>query len=55
VLGARPSIDAICWYDLTDFRSFLHNGGVLTDDGEPKEVFVRLLRLKEEWKRAERR
>jgi endo-1,4-beta-xylanase len=52
VLGVRPSVRVICWYDLTDFRSFVNNGGVLTDDGLPKEVFAHLKQLKEEWQRV---
>ena len=53
VVGARPSVDALLWYDISDNRNFTPTGGLLTAGGTPKEVFHRLVALKEEWAAAE--
>ncbi|HEU5058874.1 MAG TPA: endo-1,4-beta-xylanase [Kofleriaceae bacterium] len=49
VAGARASVDALLWYDISDNRNFTPSGGLLSSDGTPKEVFHRLVALKREW------
>jgi endo-1,4-beta-xylanase len=49
VTGTRPSVCGVFWYDITDFRSFTPGGGVLRENGRPKEVCYRLMELKKEW------
>jgi GH35 family endo-1,4-beta-xylanase len=53
VAGARASVEALLWYDISDNRNFTPSGGLLTFDGQPKEVFHRLVALKEEWEALE--
>jgi GH35 family endo-1,4-beta-xylanase len=53
VAGARASVDALLWYDISDNRNFTPSGGLLTFDGKPKEVFHRLVALKQEWEAQE--
>ena len=48
---ARPSIEAVNWYDFVDPFSWIANGGFLrTTKGERKSVVDRFLKLREEWK-----
>lgn len=47
---SRPSIKAINWYDLSDFRPFIVNGGLIREDATPKKSFHRLKQLLEQWK-----
>ena len=53
VVGTRPSCEALFWYDISDVRAFMNSGGLLTDDGSPKQSYDRLLALRAEWTRQE--
>ncbi|MEG8989735.1 endo-1,4-beta-xylanase [Ignavibacteria bacterium 4148-Me] len=46
---SRPSIKAINWYDFSDFRPFIINGGLVREDSSPKMSFYRLKELLEKW------
>jgi len=51
VLYSKPWIEAINWYDFVDPYSFIQNGGLLANpEGEKKEAYHRLKKLKENWK-----
>lgn len=48
---SRPRIEAVNWYDFVDPHCWIPNGGLLrSPKGEPKGVYDRLLKLREEWK-----
>lgn len=48
---SRPSIKAINWYDFSDFRPFIVNGGLITESSEAKPSFYRLKNLLNNWNR----
>ena len=48
---SRPSIKAINWYDFSDFRPFIVNGGLIREDATPKRSFERLKSLLASWGR----
>jgi len=49
VLYARPSIEALNWYDFADFRTFIHNGGLIKVNGKRKKSYDRLHALLQQW------
>ncbi len=46
---SKPYIKAINWYDFSDFRPFIVNGGLVKEDCTPKASFRRLQELLHEW------
>jgi endo-1,4-beta-xylanase len=46
---SRPEIQAINWYDFSDFRPFVTNGGLIREDSSPKPSFDRLKALLASW------
>ncbi|MBN2413084.1 endo-1,4-beta-xylanase [candidate division KSB1 bacterium] len=48
---SRPNIKAINWYDFADFRTFIVNGGLVTENCTPKRSFYRLKNLLASWNR----
>jgi GH35 family endo-1,4-beta-xylanase len=48
---SRPSIKAINWYDFSDFRPFIVNGGLVREDCSPKRSFHRLKNILAKWDR----
>jgi endo-1,4-beta-xylanase len=48
---SRPSIKTINWYDFSDFRPFIVNGGLVREDASPKMSYERLKNLLESWNR----
>jgi GH35 family endo-1,4-beta-xylanase len=46
---ARKNIHAINWYDFSDFRPFIRNGGLVTESSAPKRSFARLKNLLDNW------
>ncbi len=48
---SRPSIKAINWYDFSNFRPFIVNGGLVREDCSPKRSFERLKSLLAKWDR----
>jgi GH35 family endo-1,4-beta-xylanase len=48
---SRPSIKAINWYDFSDFRPFIVNGGLVREDCSPKRSFYRLKNVLAKWNR----
>lgn len=48
---ARKNIHAINWYDFSDFRPFIRNGGLVREDASPKRSFYRLQELLKSWGR----
>ena len=48
---SRPLIKAINWYDFSDFRPFIVNGGIVREDTSPKMSFDRLKNLLNNWNR----
>jgi endo-1,4-beta-xylanase len=48
---SRPSIKTINWYDFSDFRPFIVNGGIVREDGSTKMSFNRLKNLLASWNR----
>ena len=48
---SRPAVKAINWYDFSDFRPFIVNGGLVREDCSPKRSFHRLKELLAGWKR----
>ena len=51
VLYARPSIKAINWYDFSDFRPFIVNGGLVREDCSTKQSFDRMKKILASWGR----
>ncbi len=50
---SRPAIEAVNWYDFVDPHSWIPNGGFLrSPKGEKRAVVDRLLKMREDWKRA---
>jgi endo-1,4-beta-xylanase len=48
---SKPNIKAINWYDFSDFRPFIVNGGLVREDCSPKKSFFRLKNLLASWNR----
>jgi len=48
---SRPTIKAINWYDFSDFRPFIVNGGLVREDSSPKRSYDRLKGLLKSWNR----
>ena len=48
---SRLNIKAINWYDFSNFRPFIVNGGLVTESCEPKQSFYRLKELLRSWNR----
>jgi endo-1,4-beta-xylanase len=48
---SKPYIKAINWYDFSDFRPFIVNGGVVREDCSPKKSFFRAKDLLASWNR----
>jgi endo-1,4-beta-xylanase len=48
---SRPSIKAISWYDFSDFRPFIVNGGLVREDCSAKQSLDRLKNLLARWGR----
>ena len=48
---SRPSIKAINWYDFSDFRPYITNGGLVREDSSPKKSFFRLKDTLDKWGR----
>ncbi len=46
---SKPYIKAINWYDFSDFRPFIVNGGLVREDSSPKQSFGRLKELLASW------
>ncbi len=51
IFYSRPQIKCMNWYDMSDFRPFIVNGGLIREDSTPKQSFVRLKNLLERWGR----
>lgn len=47
---SKPYIKAINWYDFSDFRPFIVNGGLVREDCSTKLSFQRLQQLLASWK-----
>jgi endo-1,4-beta-xylanase len=52
---SRPLIKTINWYDFSDFRPFIVNGGIVREDASPKMSFDRLKNLLGSWDRLPKR
>lgn len=52
IFYSKPYINNANWYDFADIRTFIPSGGIVQEDGTPKESFHRLRGLLEEWGRA---
>jgi endo-1,4-beta-xylanase len=48
---SKPNIKAINWYDFSDFRPFIVNGGLVREDCSPKRSFFRAKELLASWNR----
>lgn len=46
---SRQNIKAINWYDFSDFRPFIRNGGLVREDATPKRSYYRLQELLKSW------
>ena len=46
---SRPYVKAISWYDFSDFRPFIVNGGLVREDASTKQSFDRLKMLLTRW------
>jgi endo-1,4-beta-xylanase len=46
---SKPYVRAINWYDFSDFRPFIVNGGLVREDSSPKQSFHRLHDLLASW------
>jgi len=46
---SKPYIKAINWYDFSDFRPFIANGGLVREDSSPKQSFQRLKETLASW------
>ncbi|MHB8579257.1 MAG: endo-1,4-beta-xylanase [Ignavibacteriaceae bacterium] len=48
---SKPWVEAINWYDFVDPFGWIKNGGLLSSpNGEKKEAFLRIKKLKDKWK-----
>ena len=52
---SRPAIKAVNWYDFSDFRPFIVNGGLVREDCSTKVAFDRMKQLLEKWNRLPQR
>jgi endo-1,4-beta-xylanase len=48
---SKPYVKAINWYDMSDFRPFIANGGLVREDSSAKQSFHRLRGLLDTWGR----
>lgn len=48
---SKPSVKAINWYDFSDFRPYIVNGGLVREDCSPKKSFFRMKELLASWNR----
>jgi endo-1,4-beta-xylanase len=48
---SKQNIKAINWYDFSDFRPFIVNGGLVREDCSPKKSFFRAKELLASWNR----
>lgn len=48
---SKPNVKAINWYDFSDFRPFIVNGGLVREDCSPKKSFIRAKELLASWNR----
>lgn len=55
VLYAMPGVEAVNWYDFSDFRPFILNGGLIREDSSPKPSYDRLIESLGEWGRLPER
>ena len=46
---SKPFVKAINWYDFSDFRPFIANGGLVREDSSAKQSFHRLKSLLASW------
>jgi endo-1,4-beta-xylanase len=46
---SKPWVEMAGWWSLSDFRSSFAQGGFLREDNTPKEIFHRLLALRQRW------
>lgn len=46
---SRKGIDTACWYDFTDFRPYIPNGGLCLEDCTPKPSFNRFYNILNKW------
>lgn len=46
---SRPSVKAVNWYDFSDFRPFIVNGGLVREDASTKQSYHRLKQLLDSW------
>ncbi len=51
VCYSKPFVKAINWYDFSDFRPYIVNGGLVREDASRKQSFDRLKALLGSWKR----
>ncbi|MBI4427967.1 MAG: endo-1,4-beta-xylanase [Ignavibacteriales bacterium] len=49
IFYSKPYIKAINWYDFSDFRPFIANGGLVREDSSAKQSFFRLKNLLASW------
>ena len=49
IFYSKPYIKAINWYDFSDFRPFIVNGGLIREDGSIKQSFDRMQKLLGGW------
>lgn len=49
IFYSKPYIKAINWYDFSDFRPFIVNGGLIREDSSPKQSFQHLKKLLASW------
>ncbi len=52
---SRPAIKAVNWYDFSDFRPFIMNGGLVREDCSTKQSFERMKQLLASWHRLPER
>ena len=52
---SRRSVVSISWYDFSDFRPFIVNGGLVREDSTPKKSFERLRALLSSWNKLPRK
>ncbi|HXX63193.1 MAG TPA: 1,4-beta-xylanase, partial [Bacteroidota bacterium] len=46
---SKPYVRAMNWYDFSDFRPYIVNGGLVREDATPKQSFDRLKMLLTSW------
>lgn len=54
IFYSKPFIKAVNWYDFSDFRPFILNGGLIREDSSAKQSFHRLENLLASWNRLPR-